>query len=212
MKGKMLKLWEKAKIFLQWYMSIVCFFGALIEMGISSLFLVVAGVLFLPLKKIRKFLLEKLNMKGAIACLVAIPFFFIGISMSSDGVDAGDSVASMNGGYSSVLGSEDESSSNQTPPATDSSSSSSQTPPATDSSGSSQTPPATDSSSSSNQTSSGANNNQNITYVLNTNTKKIHYSSCSHVKKISAANRQDTKQSLAELLAAGYTKCGTCFK
>ena len=48
-------------------------------------------------------------------------------------------------------------------------------------------------------------------YVLNTNSMKTHHPDCSSVAKMSAKNRQDVEASLDELLAQGYTTCGSCF-
>ena len=47
-------------------------------------------------------------------------------------------------------------------------------------------------------------------YVLNTNTMKIHYPSCSQVKKIAPQNYATSNATEAELLAQGYTTCGVC--
>ena len=47
-------------------------------------------------------------------------------------------------------------------------------------------------------------------YVLNINTKKIHKSTCANAQDIMEANRKDHEGSLDELLAQGYTGCGTC--
>ncbi len=51
---------------------------------------------------------------------------------------------------------------------------------------------------------------QGTNYVLNTNTKKFHYSSCSSAKKISDANRQEFSGTREELIAMGYSPCGNC--
>lgn len=48
------------------------------------------------------------------------------------------------------------------------------------------------------------------TYVLNTNTKKFHYSSCSSVKTISQKNYETSNSSREELIASGYEPCGKC--
>jgi hypothetical protein len=55
---------------------------------------------------------------------------------------------------------------------------------------------------------------QNTTaqYVLNTHTKKIHFPSCSSVKKISPENYSTSNSSIDELTVLGYTTCGNCFK
>lgn len=47
-------------------------------------------------------------------------------------------------------------------------------------------------------------------YVLNTNTMKIHYPSCSQVKKIAPQNYATSNATEVELLAQGYTTCGVC--
>lgn len=49
-------------------------------------------------------------------------------------------------------------------------------------------------------------------YVLNTSTKKIHYPSCSSVKKIAPQNYSTSGSSVDELIAQGYSTCGICFK
>lgn len=52
-----------------------------------------------------------------------------------------------------------------------------------------------------------------IEYVLNTETKKVHISSCSYVKNISLKNteiRPMTLSELLELLKSGYSACKTC--
>lgn len=57
---------------------------------------------------------------------------------------------------------------------------------------------------------SNINNNSNGTYyVLNTNTKKIHYPSCSSAKSISDKNRATTTD-YAQAIAAGYEPCKRC--
>ena len=47
-------------------------------------------------------------------------------------------------------------------------------------------------------------------YVLNTNTKKIHFPDCSSVKTIKEKNRQDYTGSRQSLLDRGYEPCGRC--
>ena len=49
------------------------------------------------------------------------------------------------------------------------------------------------------------------TFVLNTNSKKIHKPGCSSVSDMSPKNRQDYQGSLAPYLAQGYEKCASCF-
>ena len=58
-----------------------------------------------------------------------------------------------------------------------------------------------------------SNNKGNGTvYILNTDSKKIHYSSCSAAKRISIKNRRETTDSISSLVANGYTECGICMK
>ncbi|MBO5884027.1 MAG: hypothetical protein J6Q78_06450, partial [Clostridia bacterium] len=47
-------------------------------------------------------------------------------------------------------------------------------------------------------------------YVLNTNTKKFHYPSCSSASSISANNRSDVTDSRSDLIIQGYSPCGKC--
>jgi len=49
------------------------------------------------------------------------------------------------------------------------------------------------------------------TFVLNTNSKKIHKPDCSSVKSIAEENRQEATTSLQRLLDQGYQTCGNCF-
>ncbi|MBD5476729.1 MAG: hypothetical protein HDR17_12245 [Lachnospiraceae bacterium] len=49
------------------------------------------------------------------------------------------------------------------------------------------------------------------TYVLNTNTMKIHHPSCSSVAKIAPHNYATSSQSIDELKAQGYDTCKRCF-
>lgn len=50
------------------------------------------------------------------------------------------------------------------------------------------------------------------TYVLNTNSKKVHYPACSSVKKISANNYEESNDDLDVILGRGYSRCGICMK
>ncbi len=50
-----------------------------------------------------------------------------------------------------------------------------------------------------------------ITYILNTNSKKIHLPHCSSVSSISDKNREETSLSKEELIDLGYSPCGSCF-
>lgn len=49
-----------------------------------------------------------------------------------------------------------------------------------------------------------------ITYVLNNNTKKFHYPSCSSVDQIKPINREDTTMTREEIIAQGYDPCKRC--
>ena len=49
-----------------------------------------------------------------------------------------------------------------------------------------------------------------VTYVVNKNTGKFHYPSCSSVSKIKAKNRMDSDQTRDELIAQGYAPCKNC--
>ena len=48
-----------------------------------------------------------------------------------------------------------------------------------------------------------------ITYVLNTNTKRIHYTDCASVKKIKPKN-YDTTDDFDKAIADGFKPCGNC--
>jgi len=52
--------------------------------------------------------------------------------------------------------------------------------------------------------------NGNITYVLNTNTKKFHLPSCSSVKDIKDKNKQEVTCSRDEVIDMGYVPCKHC--
>ncbi len=47
-------------------------------------------------------------------------------------------------------------------------------------------------------------------YVLNTNTKKFHYPSCSSVKQMADKNRKDVTATREEVILMGYDPCGRC--
>lgn len=47
-------------------------------------------------------------------------------------------------------------------------------------------------------------------YILNTNTKKFHYSSCSSVKQMKASNKKEYTGSRDDLIAQGYDPCKKC--
>lgn len=48
------------------------------------------------------------------------------------------------------------------------------------------------------------------TYVLNTNTMKFHYPSCSSVASMAEHNKQEVHTSREELIRQGYAPCGVC--
>lgn len=52
-------------------------------------------------------------------------------------------------------------------------------------------------------------NAHTITYVLNTNTKRIHYTDCGSVKKIKPEN-YDTTDDFDKAIADGFKPCGNC--
>lgn len=47
-------------------------------------------------------------------------------------------------------------------------------------------------------------------YILNTNTKKFHYPSCSSAALIKDKNKAQSNKSREELIAEGYSPCGVC--
>lgn len=51
---------------------------------------------------------------------------------------------------------------------------------------------------------------QGTTYILNTNTKKFHYPSCSSVKQMKDANKETYTGSRDDVVAKGYTPCKKC--
>lgn len=53
-------------------------------------------------------------------------------------------------------------------------------------------------------------NGDSEVYVLNTNTKKFHYASCSSVKNIRPENRESFNGPVDYLINNGYTACGRC--
>lgn len=53
--------------------------------------------------------------------------------------------------------------------------------------------------------------NSDADYILNTNSKKIHYPGCSAANRMSDANKKEYSGSLDSLFSQGYTTCGICF-
>ncbi len=47
-------------------------------------------------------------------------------------------------------------------------------------------------------------------YILNTNTKKVHRSTCKDAARISAKNKATSNSTLAELISQGYSACKNC--
>lgn len=52
--------------------------------------------------------------------------------------------------------------------------------------------------------------NEAVTYILNTSSKKFHLADCSGASKISPQNRKEFFGSRNELIKEGYSACGTC--
>jgi DNA-entry nuclease len=50
----------------------------------------------------------------------------------------------------------------------------------------------------------------NTTYVLNTNTKKFHYETCSSAMSISENNKDIYRGDRTNLIEDGYVPCGVC--
>ena len=48
------------------------------------------------------------------------------------------------------------------------------------------------------------------TYILNTDSKKFHYSSCSSAKQIKNSNKSEFSGSREDLIKNGYDPCGRC--
>lgn len=59
------------------------------------------------------------------------------------------------------------------------------------------------------ETETTAENAHTITYVLNTNTKRIHYTDCGSVKKIKPEN-YDTTDDFDKAISDGFKPCGNC--
>ena len=56
----------------------------------------------------------------------------------------------------------------------------------------------------------GQTGNTEVTYILNTNSKKIHRPDCDSVSQMSQRNKKETNQSKEELIKDGYTPCQSC--
>lgn len=53
-------------------------------------------------------------------------------------------------------------------------------------------------------------NNSEADYILNTNTKKFHYPSCSGVSQINDSNKAEFSGNRDDLISEGYSPCGRC--
>ena len=51
---------------------------------------------------------------------------------------------------------------------------------------------------------------KDCTYILNTNTKKFHYPSCSSVNQMKEKNKAKSNETREQLIAKGYSPCGNC--
>ena len=58
------------------------------------------------------------------------------------------------------------------------------------------------------ESTTGQTNSQ--TYILNTNTHKFHYPSCSSVNQMNESNKQEYSGTRDEVIAMGYDPCGRC--
>ena len=79
-----------------------------------------------------------------------------------------------------------------------------------DSSNSNKSTSSSSTSSSSKSTSSSASSSYSRGYVLNTNTKKFHYSGCSSVSKMKDKNKRYSSEPRDEIISQGYSPCQRC--
>lgn len=49
-----------------------------------------------------------------------------------------------------------------------------------------------------------------VTYILNTNTKRFHYTNCNSVNEMKEKNKKESTQTRDELISQGYKPCGSC--
>ncbi|MCD7871741.1 MAG: hypothetical protein LUG21_00165 [Clostridiales bacterium] len=47
-------------------------------------------------------------------------------------------------------------------------------------------------------------------WVINVKTKKVHTADCPYAGKIAAENKEYSDKPVSELIAQGYSKCGSC--
>ncbi len=189
---------------IQWIIAIISFLLAVACFGVSSLFFLIGGILLLPIDSIRNFLQDKVKIKEMTAWILAVVFMFIGcITISTKGIEQAGNISESTYSAAQSSGKGDSSSSNRIEK--DSSSSIG--------GGTSSSNNRVEEDSSSNRTSDSSFNNTSIqiTYILNTSTKKIHYQTCSQVGRISASNKATSTKSIEELRGEGYTTCGICF-
>ncbi len=60
--------------------------------------------------------------------------------------------------------------------------------------------------------SAASSSQEEVIYVLNINTKKIHKQSCKYAKSMSEENKSESSKPLADLIKEGYVECKVCFK
>lgn len=60
------------------------------------------------------------------------------------------------------------------------------------------------------QTEEAPSQSSEVTYILNTNSHKFHYPSCSSAGSISKRNKKETTASRDEVIEMGYSPCGRC--
>lgn len=60
------------------------------------------------------------------------------------------------------------------------------------------------------RTQTGTLDEKQLTYILNTNTKKFHYPKCKSVSQMKDKNKQEFYGTRDEVIAAGYSPCGNC--
>ncbi len=61
-----------------------------------------------------------------------------------------------------------------------------------------------------NKVSTTSENESSKTYILNTNSKKFHYSNCRSVSKMSEKNKETFNGDRSDILSRGYSPCGIC--
>ncbi len=61
-----------------------------------------------------------------------------------------------------------------------------------------------------NSNNNGTTNNQTSAYILNKNTHKFHYPTCSAVKKMKEKNKVSFSGTRDEAVSKGYSPCGIC--